>query len=62
MLISFKEERNMTCPSCRSENEMAYSALSHGFICLDSTCGFELEMEPVQAQLVLEPEEELVCC
>jgi hypothetical protein len=52
----------MTCPSCRSDNEMAYSALSHGFICLDSACGFELEMEPVQAQQVLEPEEELVCC
>jgi hypothetical protein len=52
----------MTCPSCSSGNEMAYSVLSHGFICLDSACGFELEMEPVQAQQVLEPEEELVCC
>ena len=52
----------MTCPSCRSGHEMAYSALCHGFVCLESECGFELEMEPVQAQEVLEPEAELVCC
>ena len=52
----------MMCPACRTENEMAYSALSLGFVCLASDCGFELEMEPVQAQQVLEPEEELVCC
>jgi hypothetical protein len=52
----------MICPACHTENEMAYSVLSHSFICLESACNFELEMEPVQAQLVLEPEEELVCC
>ena len=52
----------MTCPACSGENEMAYSALSLGFVCLEPVCNFELEMEPVQAQLVLEPEEELVCC
>ena len=52
----------MICPGCRSENEMAYSVLSNGFVCLEPTCGFELEMEPVQAQEVLEPEKELVCC
>jgi hypothetical protein len=52
----------MTCPSCGSGNQMAYSALSHAFVCLEAACGFELEMEPVQAQQVLEPEEELVCC
>ena len=52
----------MTCPVCGSTNEMAYSALFHGFTCLESDCGFELEMDPVQAQHVLEPEEELVCC
>ena len=51
----------MICPLCRSENEMAFSVLSHGFVCLEPACGFELEMEPVQAQHVLEPEEELVC-
>ncbi len=51
----------MTCPHCGSENEMAYSALFNGFVCLEADCGFELEMEPVQAQQVLEPEEELVC-
>jgi hypothetical protein len=52
----------MICPCCTSEKEMAYSALSHAFVCLEPSCGFELEMEPVQAQQVLEPEEELVCC
>jgi hypothetical protein len=52
----------MMCPSCRSENEMAYSALSHGFVCLESECGFEVEMDPDSAQQVLAPEEELVCC
>ena len=52
----------MTCPTCASENEMAYSVLSYGFICLEPGCGFEVEMEPAQAQQVLEPEEELVCC
>jgi len=52
----------MICPACRSHDEMAYSILCHSFICLDPTCGFELEMEPGQAQEVLEPEEELVCC
>jgi hypothetical protein len=40
---------------------MAYSALSLGFVCLEPACGFELEMEPVQAQEVLEPQEEFVC-
>jgi hypothetical protein len=52
----------MICPTCRSENEMAYSALSNGFVCLETACGFELEMEPIQAQEVLETQEELVCC
>lgn len=53
----------MICPACaNSENEMAYSVLSHSLICLDPACAFEIEMEPAQAQLVLEPEEELVCC
>ena len=52
----------MMCPGCSSENEMAYSALSNGFVCLEPNCGFELEMEPAQAQQALEPKEELVCC
>jgi len=52
----------MTCPTCRSGNEMAYSTLGHSFICLEPACGFELEMDPLEAQEVLEPEEELVCC
>jgi hypothetical protein len=52
----------MICPVCCHEDEMAYSALSHSFICMNPVCGFEVEMEPIEAQLVLEPEEELVCC
>ena len=52
----------MICPGCNSEHEMAYSALSHGFACLEPNCGFELEMEPHEAMQVLEFEEELVCC
>jgi hypothetical protein len=52
----------MICPACKNENEMAYSVLSNGFICLEPACGFELEMDAVQAREVLEPEEELVCC
>jgi hypothetical protein len=52
----------MICPACGSENEMAYSNLLHGFVCLDAACGFEVEMDPADAQQVLELEEELVCC
>jgi hypothetical protein len=35
----------MICPACKSENEMAYSALIHGFVCLEPQCSLELEME-----------------
>jgi hypothetical protein len=52
----------MTCPGCNRENNMAYSAISHGFVCLEPHCGFELEMDPVEAMQVLEFEDELVCC
>jgi hypothetical protein len=57
-----KEGNVMTCPGCRSEHEMAYSALSNGFVCLEENCGFEIEMEQADAMQVLEFEEELVCC
>jgi hypothetical protein len=57
-----REVLRMKCPVCSSENEMAYSALFHGFVCLEQNCAFELEMEPVEAMQVLEFEEELVCC
>jgi hypothetical protein len=53
---------NMICPGCCSENEMAYSVLSNGFICMEPACGYEIEMEREEAHMVLEPEEELVCC
>ena len=52
----------MICPACGSENEMAYSVLSNGLVCLEPACGFELELEPLEAHQVLEIEEELVCC
>jgi hypothetical protein len=52
----------MICPSCRSENEMAYSVLSNSMVCLDSHCGFEVEMDATDAREVLETVEELVCC
>ena len=62
MLSHFQEAKPMICPGCNSENEMAYSALSHAFVCLEPNCGFELEMEPAEAMQVVEFEEELVCC
>jgi hypothetical protein len=52
----------MVCPECRTENEMAYSVLSNGLICLEPSCGFELEIDALEAHQVLETEEELVCC
>jgi hypothetical protein len=52
----------MICPGCGSENEMAYSVLSNGLICLESDCDFELEVPRDEASEILEPEEELVCC
>jgi hypothetical protein len=51
----------MICPNCGSENEMVYSVISNGLICLEATCGFELEMDLFEAHQVLEPEEQLVC-
>ena len=52
----------MICPACGSESEMAYSVVSNGLICLESNCGFELELDPPQAHDMLETQEELVCC
>ena len=62
VLNGLQEVVQMTCPGCNSENEMAYSALSHGFVCLEPNCGFEFEMDAAEAMQVLEFEEELVCC
>ena len=52
----------MTCPGCGNKDEMAYSVLSNGLVCLEGDCGFELEVGPVEAHEVLETEEELVFC
>jgi hypothetical protein len=62
VLNVFAEVETMICPNCRSENEMAYSVLSRGMVCLDSDCSFELEMEPHDAEEILESAQELVCC
>ena len=50
----------MNCPTCSTEIEMAYSNLSHSFICMDADCGFELEIEPQEALALLEIEAELM--
>ena len=50
----------MICPACKSNNEMAYSVLSNGFVCLERECGFELETEYFDAEVVHQHEEELV--
>lgn len=52
----------MICPGCGSENELAYSVISNGLVCLETNCGFELELEASEAHQLLETEEELVCC
>jgi len=51
----------MKCPGCGSENEIAYSVISNGLICLESDCQFELEIDRNQARQILELERELVC-
>jgi hypothetical protein len=52
----------MICPECGSENELAYSVISNGLICMEHGCDFEMEIEPFEARQMLETEEELVCC
>jgi hypothetical protein len=32
---------------------MAYSVLSHGFVCLEENCGFELEMDREEVGVIL---------
>jgi hypothetical protein len=51
----------MTCPHCKSENEMVFSVLSHALVCQEAECGLELELEwhDVAALIQLQPEEEL---
>jgi len=52
----------MVCPRCSNQEEMAYSVLSNGLICLERGCGFEVEIDALEAHQVLETEEELVFC
>jgi hypothetical protein len=51
----------MICPVCRSENEMAYSVISHGFVCLENECGFELELDAAEADAIFASVAELAC-
>jgi len=50
----------MNCPACKSENEMVFSVLSHGFVCQEANCGLELELEWQDAEVLLHPDQELV--
>jgi len=49
----------VTCPKCGSENEMLFSSLSVSFVCSEAPCGFELEVDPETAEILLQPEVEL---
>src|SRR4051794_23359655 len=60
-LLQDNRRFNMTCPGCKSKNEMAYSILSHSLICLETSCGFEIEMSAVEAFQIFEPVPQLVC-
>ena len=51
----------MICPRCRNSDEMAYSVLSHGFVCLEKDCGFELEVDAEEAEAIFASASELVC-
>ena len=43
----------MICPACKREIEMAYSVLSHSFICSESDCGLEMEMDPADIETLI---------
>jgi hypothetical protein len=53
-----REVCKMRCPACG--NEMAYSVLAHGFLCLAADCGIELDVDPCDVEEILQPAEELV--
>jgi len=44
----------MNCPACKSTSEMAYSVLSHSFICSDTACARELVIDPADAEALLD--------
>ena len=49
----------MICPRCKSENEMPFSIFSHSFICQQPDCGLEIEMDCLDLEVLLLPEDEL---
>jgi len=48
------------CPSCRSEKEMLFLALSMSFICDEPHCGYEVQVDAQEVEVLLNPEETLV--
>jgi transposase-like protein len=50
---------HMTCPSCKSGNEMLFSPMALSFICEEEPCGFELAVDLHTAEILLQPEVEL---
>ena len=49
----------MTCPSCRSEKEMLFLVLCLSFVYQEGHCGLEIQMDSHDAELVLQPKENL---
>jgi len=43
----------MICPACKGENEMAYSSIINGVVCLEPQCGLELPMEHCELAIIL---------
>ena len=54
------QEVLVTCPSCRSEKEMLFLVLSLSFICDEPQCGYEVQVDPQEAEILLQPEEKFV--
>ena len=52
----------MICPKCLTEDEIAYSALSNGLVCLVPECGWEQELDSAEAyQLLIGVKETALC-
>ena len=52
----------MICPKCLIEDEIAYSALSNGLVCLVPECGWEQELDSVEAYELLIGVKETALC
>ena len=58
-LPAFVQEAPMTCPSCRSEKEMLFLVLCLSFVCQEAHCGLEIQMDSHDAEVILQPKENL---